>query len=259
MKAVALLTVTGMLIVGAHAAAAQDAPLVTDRPDFTESSEVVGPKVFQFESGFSYERSEKVGAITVPSSLARIGLTERSELRLGTDGYFSEGSGTARVNGIADFELGIKVRLFDQDQAGVDVAVIPIVSFPTGADGISSGGVDPTVKFTWARQLPSGFGLSGNYNVASLSDGDARFAQQALSVSLGHELPILGLVGYLEAFGFTPMARGSGSGWTLDGGVSRQIGGDLQFDIEGGRGLTADAPDWFIGFGFAIRGRWSAR
>lgn len=255
MKAVVIFTVTAIITIGAHAAAAQDAPLVTDRPDFTESSEVVGLKVFQFESGFSYERAEHVGAVTVPSSLARIGLTGRSELRIGTDGYFSEGRGGARVNGIADIELGVKLRLFNQDKAGVDIAVIPIVSLPTGADAVSSGGVDPTVKFTWARELPSGFGLSGNYNVASLSDGDERFAQQALSISLGHDLSFLGLGGYLETFGFTPMERGSGSGWTVDGGVSRQIGGDLQFDIEGGRGLTADAPDWFIGFGFAIRGR----
>lgn len=240
-------------------AAAQEAPLVTDRPDFTESSEVVGSRVVQFESGFSYERSGDVGSVTVPSSLARIGFGRRAELRLGTDGYFATGSGPARVSGIADLELGAKFRLFDQDRTGLDIAVIPIVSLPTGADGVSSGAVDPTVKFTWARELPRGFGLSGNYNIASLTDGDQRFTQQALSVSLGHDLAFADLGGYIEVFGFSPIEREAGDGWTLDFGVSRQIGGDFQLDLEGGRGLTQDAPDWFIGFGLSIRGRWSAR
>jgi len=28
----------------------------------------------------------------------------------------------------------------------------------------------------------------------------------------------------------------------------------MQFDVEAGVGLTAAAPDWFVGVGFAIRG-----
>lgn len=235
-------------------ALAQDVPLVTDRPDFTESSEVVGPQRLQFESGFAYERSAGRGSVTAPSSLARIGMGRRVELRVGTDGYFSEGEGLTRVNGIADMEVGVKVRLFDAARAGVDIAVIPMVSLPTGSDEVSAGHADPTVKFTWARDLPAGFGLSGNYNLSSLSSEDGRFGQQALSASLGHDLA-LGFGSYLEIFGFTPMAPGSGAGWTIDGGVSHQIGRNLQFDVETGRGVTAEAPDWFLGFGVAIRGR----
>jgi hypothetical protein len=254
-RTVVILTI---LLTLSRPSAAQEAPLVTDRPDFTESSEVVGPGILQIESGFSYARDSGIGEVTVPGSLLRIGLNKRSELRIGTDGYFTAGQGRNRLSGFSDVELAAKLRLFDRDRTGVDIAVIPLLSLPTGSSNVSSGGVDPTVKLTWARDLPAGIGVSGNYNVSSLSDAEGRFVQQALSVSFDHDLT-LGLGGYLEVFGFTPMARDAGAGWTIDSGVSRQIGGNLQFDVEGGRGLTDDAANWFVGFGVALRGRVHSR
>lgn len=244
------------LLFGAGEVTAQEPELVTDRPDFTESSETVGRGYIQIESGVSYERdgrgADRVGAVAAPVSLARIGIARRMELRLGTDGVLSSASGPERVTGVGDLEAGAKLRVLDQAQAGVDMTLIPMVSFPTGSDEVSSGQVDPTVKLTWARSLPSGFGVSGNYNVSSLTEAGRRFAQQALSVSLAHDL-LAGFGGYIEAFGFIPMARGTGSGWTIDGGISRLFGRNLQLDLEAGRGVTAEASDWFLGFGFAIR------
>ncbi len=148
------------------------------------------------------------------------------------------------------------LRLLNHETAGVDVAVIPMVSFPTGASGFSSGGIDPMLKLTWARELPVGFSATGNLNVASVSDEAGRFSQRAVSVSIGHDLAA-GWAGFLETFSFTPMNRGEATGVTLDFGVSRPIGHDLQFDVEAGHGLTATAPDWFIGFGISVRGRLS--
>jgi hypothetical protein len=81
--------------------------------------------------------------------------------------------------------------------------------------------------------------------------------QRAISASFGHELAG-GWEGFAEVYGFTPMERGEPSGVTLDWGVSRQVGHDLHFDVAAGRGLTAAAPDWFIGVGFAVRGRMSS-
>jgi len=56
-------------------------------------------------------------------------------------------------------------------------------------------------------------------------------------------------------FGFSRIERAAQPGVTIDWGVSHLIGGNLQFDVEAGRGVSADAPDWFAGFGVAVRGR----
>ena len=232
--------------------------MVTDRPDFTESSEVVGRGIFQFESGLTYEADGAARRQTMPAGLLRVGLSRRVELRLGGDGFLSQTDGAVRQSGHSDSEIGVKVRLFDESAAGFDMAIIPMFSVPTGSAGFTSGGYDPTLKLTFARSLPAGFGLSGNVNVSSVSDELGRFGQRALSLSAGHDL-VAGWGGFLEVYGSSPIERGARSGVTIDGGVSHRIGGNLQFDVEAGRGVSADASDWFAGFGFAVRGRLPGR
>jgi hypothetical protein len=57
--------------------------LVTDRPDFTESSEVVGHRIVQIETGLRVEQSAAAtGQVTTPQVLVRVGLGSRFELRL---------------------------------------------------------------------------------------------------------------------------------------------------------------------------------
>jgi hypothetical protein len=240
--------------------AAED-EMVTDRPDFTESSEVIPRGGFQFESGFNYEGDTRdgihKGSVTVPGALLRIGLGGRAELRIGGGGFLSEAAEGLRISGYSDLELGVKIRLLDQAKAGVDVAVIEMISLPFGAAGFTSGHLDPTLKVTWARRLPMGWAATGNVNFASISDDAGRFTQRAISASFGHDLPS-GWGGFVELYGFTPMEGAERTGVTLDWGVARPVGRGLQFDIELGRGFTAPAPDWFVGFGFAVRGRLTA-
>jgi hypothetical protein len=243
---------------GLPGAVQADTDMVTDRPDFTESSEVIPRGRFQFESGFNYETDGddelSRDGITAPAALLRIGLGGRTELRIGADGFLWQSAAGEVTSGYSDLELGLKIRLLDQEDAGIDVAVIPSASIPIGADRFTSGHVDPTVKLTWARELPAGFGVTGNINVALVSDAEGRYMQRAVSVSLGRDL-VGQWVGFVEAYGFAPMYRDTSAGITLDWGVSRQVGRSVQFDVEIGRGLTTAASDWFIGFGFAIRGK----
>ena len=226
---------------------------VTDRPDFTESSEVVGRGLVQVESGFVLEADQNSRAITTPAVLARIGLSRRMELRVGGEGFlrsWDRGQAGGAVFGGSDMEVGAKVRLLSFTHFAA--AVIPAVSIPTNNPNFSSGAYDPTVKATWSTVLPRDFGLSGNVNVSRPTDAVGRFTQTAVSVSLGHDLAG-GWGGYWEAFSFSPMERGADVGWTLNSGVTRSVGRDMQIDIEAGRGVTPDALDWFVGFGFAIR------
>ncbi len=233
--------------------------LVTDRPDFTESSDVVGTGIMQLEFGTSFEGDGQADArdrvVTTPLALLRVGVARRVELRFSSDGYsfnrLGSGLGQSTLRGQADMEVGAKVVLRD-GASGFGMAVIPMMSLPTGADGVSSGSVDPTVKFTWATTLPKDFGLSGNVNLSRLGDELGRYTEQALSFSLGHGLPA-GWGGYWEAYGFMPQGSDRASAWTLNTGVTHSIGGNAQLDLEIGRGVTAAAPDWFVGVGVGIR------
>jgi hypothetical protein len=232
--------------------------LVTDRPDFTESSLVVGAGIWQLETGMAYEGDEAGSrAFAAPQTLLRLGLSRRVELRLGAGGFLAEraGTGFSSTTGVSDFEVGAKVTVLDEARHGLGVSLIPIVSLPVGSDGFSSGGVDPTLKITWARELPRGFGLSGNVNVMAETEEDEHVGRHAWSFSLGHDL-LLGWGGYAEVYGFSSLERGGDAAWTVNGGLTRGIGGDRQFDISVGRGVTDAASNWFVSAGFSLRGAW---
>jgi hypothetical protein len=231
--------------------------LVTDRPDFTESSLVVGKGIWQLETGAIYGGEGAARAFAAPQALLRVGVSRNLELRFGTAGVLAErdGAGFENTVGGADFELGAKLTLLDEEKHGIAMSVIPIVSFPTGSTAFTSGGVDPTVKFTWARDLPSGFGLSGNFNVMSQTEEDQRFTRGAWSLSLGHDLAF-GWGGYAEVFGFSSLEKGGGQAWTFNGGVTHPVGPDRQVDITVGKGVSDAADDWFVSAGFSLRGGW---
>jgi Putative MetA-pathway of phenol degradation len=236
---------------------ASDIPdLVTDRPDFTESSQVVGAGVLQLESGVTFERDRDAavrnGMLSTPQ-LLRVGVSPRLEFRLASDALLSESVSVAtqhqQTTGGADTEIGLKYTLTEAPLNGFDFALIAAVSLPTGADGLSSGGYDPGIKFTWARDLPRGFGLSGNVNVASITVDESREWERSLSVSLGHPLGEQ-WGAYWETYGFV---SGEGCSCTFNTGVTRALGRHMQVDVAVGRGLTSSAPDWFAGVGFSIR------
>lgn len=234
--------------------------LVTDRPDFTESSQVVGPRILQLELGSALEfdgaGDDRSRTFTAPLALLRLGVSRTVELRFSADGdvfnAYGRGLGRVNVSGGSDMELGMKWAFLEKPGAGFAMAVIPMLSMPIGSEVMTSGTYDPTVKLTWAKDLPRDLALSGNVNVSRLSDTDGRFTEQAYSLSLGHSL-----VGpwnaYGEAYGFVTSGRDVGQAWTVNGGITRGIGGNFQIDVEAGRGVTAAAPNWFVSFGMAVR------
>ncbi len=259
------LTVMSTLGVFAATASAQSvegrAPeLVTDRPDFTESSDVVGAGIVQFEMGTTFESEGQADArdraMTFPLGLVRIGVARRLELRFSTDGYVVDSIGTgfsrSTARGQADMEVGAKYVFRETGQGGIAFAVIPMFSLPTGNELFTSGTVDPTVKFTWAADLPRDFSLSGNVNVSRLGDDLGRYTEHAVSASLGHDLKG-GWGGYWEVYGFMPQGRPGSAAWTVNTGITHGIGGNAQIDFEIGRGVTSAAPDWFVGTGLGIR------
>jgi hypothetical protein len=241
-------------VVRAAAPARTDLPeLVTDRPDYTESTDIVGKGVFQLESGFTVERSQGGSSLSGPELLMRVGLSKRLELRLGGDGFLRERTpGGERTTGRSDFDLALKIRLFDQGRHRPAISLIPILSAPVGSAYFSSGGYDPTLKVLLSKDLAKGFSLGGNVNFSSLSTPQGRFRQTAWSASLGHEIGG-GFGAYWEMFGFAPWDKDASAAWIANTGISRSIGKNMQVDVRVGKRLTDSGPNWFWGMGMAVR------
>lgn len=252
-------------------AAPLDEPLVTDRPDFTESTKTVPWGRMQLEGGYTYTADDEGGVRTgdhsFPEFLLRVGIVEDFEFRLGwlgwslTESMFTETNDAGRRvrtkqhdDGATDMSVGFKARLFDRDGFIPEFGIIGELSLPTGSSstGKTSGDVDPGVKLLWAYDLTDDLALSGNINFAVPTEEDGRFFQSAASISLAYGITDrLGV--YTEYFGIYPNARGSDCAHTLNGGFTYLLTDNLQFDIRSGVGLNEEADDCFVGAGFAIR------
>ncbi|HEY7600208.1 MAG TPA: hypothetical protein VH741_09800, partial [Candidatus Limnocylindrales bacterium] len=109
-----------VLALAAAPVTAQGVPdLVTDRPDQTESAEVVPVGTLQVELGALFTRDEtggeRIDVLEGPGSLVRWGLSPRFELRFGWPGWIEsevESAGARHDrSGAGDPELGAKLEL----------------------------------------------------------------------------------------------------------------------------------------------------
>jgi len=231
-------------------------PLVTDRPDFTESTDAVPRGHIQIEGGYTFTYNDAAGVITrshsAPELLLRVGLLNDVELRIAWPTYTRLDMTGPDADGLEDLVLGVKVKLVEQEGLVPHVGVIGEFTAPTGAGALTSDDVDPAVKLLWAYDVYDRVSVGGNVNFASLTENDDRFFQAAASLALG--VAVTERVGaYVEYFGFYPVSDGGGDAHSVNGGVTFLVNNNLQFDARVGLGLNENADDFFTGVGFALR------
>lgn len=247
----------------------EDRPLVSDRPDFTESTETVAPGRIQIEWGYTFtydsEQGERRRDHTAPELLIRVGLSLHVELRLGWEGY-KWTSEKLRVrdeqgrvfhvedsfDGANDVTIGMKAKFFEQSGLRPHLGLIAGVSLPSGSAHLTSGDVDPELVLAWAYDITDSFALAGNVGAAAVTEDGDRFFQS--SASLSAALGLSDHVGvYFEYFGLYPNARRSDCAHSINGGMTFLMTEDFQLDARIGFGLNEEADDFFAGLGFVVR------
>ena len=263
LRRTALLVIPVASWSGVQAWAAQTPPMATDRPDQTESAQLVPRGLFQFEAGGTHvvDREGSAPATRVSNvggALLRIGLLNPVELRVGFAGWQrASAEGGDATAGFGDLAAGTKVRIANGAGMSPAIAVIGGVLIPVGDSDFRAGGVDPSVRVALAHAL--GGGVSLGYNVGGVwttvtdGAGDESLETSLLySVALGRQL-LPKLAGFVEAFGVHGLADGAASWHALDGGITIPVRMNLQFDLSAGVGLSEGASDWFLSAGFAVR------
>lgn len=253
-------------IATAAPAAADDAELVTDRPDQTESAIVVPAGTLQVELGGLLTVDETGGdrleIVEGPGTLVRWGLSSRWELRLAwpgaIDAELRHATGRDRLSGAGDPELGAKAELAALDRgASLDLALLAHVTLPAGDDEVGSPRADPSVRLLGAHELGERIGLGWNagYETASFEDAAGRvhtLGRFVYTAALGFDLaPRWGA--FVELFGDLPASDPAPAAHSLDGGVTFALTPRLQLDLAAGLDLDGDAPDRFVGIGLSFR------
>jgi len=230
-------------------------PLVTDRPDATESSSVVGTGVFQLETGVAFAEDSGVTAQEYLSSLLRVGLDPRTELRLAWDGFINVSDGGP--DGAGDMAFGFKRYLREERGAAPEAALLVHLTAPVGDDAFSSDEFDPSFLFAFSHTLNERSSIG--YNVgASLATSEFLGRETTLSsidYSVAYGFDVAENLGaYVELFGSAGLSA-SDSPFNFNGGFAYLLDDDAQLDLFVGAGLNSDAPDVFGGFGFSRRWR----
>ena len=251
----AALVATSLPCAFAHAG---DDTIATDRPDFVESSDVVGHGRFQLETGLTADRHAQDGltvrTLTTPT-LFRLGIGDTTELRLETDGWTRvRSSDTSTVHGWSDLSLGIKWHVLDGAGATPGVAWLLHVDTPSGSRELRGDGLRPSLRAAIEWDLPQDFSLGvmpGLY--VDRSPAGKRYTGAILAATLGKEWSPR-WHSFLEIAGQQLASkRNGGSVVTLDTGLAFVATPTLQFDVEVSRGLSDAAPDLESGVGMAIK------
>ena len=240
-----------------------DDALVTDRPDFTEASSVVGYRRLQIEGGYTYAHDKSDGIATdehvLPELLMRYGLSDCVELRIGWVGYVSvtetvQATSTAtNSSGGTGLDLGFKVKCTDQQGWMPESAVIFGVTAPIGDPEIDSDRVGASAVGAYSWELNDWLSIGGNTGFFSVpSDGDY-FNLFAQSIAAGISLTDrLGMYQEWIMLVFDDAAD-SPTQHIYNGGFTFLVTPDLQLDWRAGIGLNEAADDFFTGVGFAVR------
>lgn len=234
--------------------------LVTDRPDFTESTSTIPRGHFQIEGGYTFTRQGDEDASSLGELLLRVGTGERVEARLGIGSYGQVDTGVpgaSKLSGYEDPSIGVKVRLNTDDPdllppGRPHMAFLLSTSVPVGSDDLTSDEWQPEGKLALGWDLTDRLSLSSNLIYGYPSDGDERFHQLGATLSAAFSLTDR-LGAYAEAFGFNKESLNGSSTTYLNGGLTFGVSNDVQLDVRVGAGLDDPSPNWFAGLGGAVR------
>jgi hypothetical protein len=259
-----LLAAAVLCLAQPSAQAAEDDTIVTDRPDFVESSKVVGKGRFQLETSFLLERDKndvsRDRTLSTPT-LLRFGVGDAFEFRVETDGRavarstdLFTGERTT-VAGYADTALGVKWHLLDENGIEPSLAMLVHADLPSGSPALRGQGVRPSLRFAAEWELPADLSLGVMPGIGvEHNDSGTHYNYGIFGVVLGKSFSDR-LRGFVEIA--TPqVARGVNGGTqaSFDIGAAYLLSDTCQIDTMLSRGLNRRTPDlsWTVGLSIKL-------
>jgi len=257
----------------ASLAQSEDHGIITDRPDATESPNTVEPGYVQIETGGYYTRYEAEGIKSEShgynTTLARIGLLENMELRLGVNyennrvtTTMGEASVKTDFKSFSPMLAGIKINLFEgqgfrggpgkTDFGFLGHLYLPFTSStpedmsPGGAEGMPQNtGAD--FRFSVGHELSDRSGLA--YNLGGQWAGDGSGMAFVYTLAYGYSLNEH-IGAYIEVYGDAPELSSANHYW--DAGFTYLAGWNLQYDLTFGRSIT-NGQDLLLSAGLSYK------
>lgn len=224
-------------------------PIQCDRPDQTETPSIVPPKMFQVETGFSFQKNNSNSTtLSMPSTLWKYSVNENFELRLITE-FVIEKSNTEKINGLTPIYIGFKTKLTEEKGIFPKTSFIGHVGLPNAAStNFKTDFLAPEFRFAFQHNLTKKMSLS--YNLGAEWDGFIAQPTYLYTCATGYTISEK-IGSYLEFFGFIPQNKKTSH--TFDGGITYLITNNFMIDLSSGIGITKNAPKNYFAFGISFR------
>ncbi|HYA63153.1 MAG TPA: transporter [Candidatus Sulfotelmatobacter sp.] len=228
-----------------------NAPVIisTDRPSVANSSAVVPQSGLQVENGLLLTNTQGQYVLDLPETSFRYGLLNTTELRLAVPDYYHNfSSSPSAASGFGDTALGVK-QFLGLLPGGFNLSAIFFLSFPTGAQEISSHGYDPGLQFPWSRPLSQHWTVAGQvaFYWPTLAGTHNFTGETTFFFDRQLTKPWDAFVEYAGDF----PERG-GSRQFLHFGTAYKLAPHHQIDFHVAVGLSNAAPHAYVGFGYSF-------
>lgn len=240
-----------LLSISIHA---QIPPIDTDRPDQTESVNLVPKNWLQFEAGFNFQKNNShEKEFLLPTLLSKYGLSKRIELRLITPIKTTSSllipSGTLNETGLDVPEIGAKISLIEEKKMLPKTSFIFHIGIPAfTSDKFKPDKVAPNFRFTMQHTLSSVTALG--YNLGCEWDGFTDDPAYIYTLTMGFNLSKK-WYSYIEGFG--AFKKQISPEHNVDGGLAYFINDNFKLDVSGGLGVSPNAPKYYISLGASAR------
>jgi Putative MetA-pathway of phenol degradation len=234
-------------------ALAQDTTIDADRPHVGTGPYVVAPGEVQFELGVLWQGVTDIRTFGSPV-LMRVGVIDRVELRLSSDGLLARSRPGEDTYGVGNAQVGAKIRLWgSRDEPFFSVMPTIGLGLASREKGFGSGASDATLTWLLAHPVGERLHLETNYGVGAIGDGDSHFTQHLLTGAVVLQTTRR-VQTYVEAAWWSRQERNGSAVSFIDYGVIAAIQPRLLMDAGAYSGVTPATADWgvFSGVSFAF-------
>ncbi len=229
-------------------------PIITDRPDQTESPFLVPQWHVQVEAGVQQGAAGRTREVDLPTLLARIGITEYAELRLGGTNTLTYTTGSDPIDGAWTNSVfaGMKTPIYSGKKGITQIGFIGhigVQTFDWAFTTESSSSLTPDFRFCVQHSLTDKYALSYNAGCA----WDPFTYTPAYIYTLSNAYAFTDRLGAFVEFYGQFSSDEYEAGHLFDSGLTYLIRENMQLDISGGVGMTEWAQDWFLSAGYSLR------
>ena len=234
--------------------------LNSDRPSISQSPKIIPRGTIQLETGYEFEKDEtalnQVKHTLYPTTLVRIGILKKAELRLNAD-YEKDiteimGSTDAidTERGFNNVQVGTKIDIIEGQGAMPDIGFIGVITLPVGNQVLRPPHVAPEGALLFNNKISEKVEIQYNAGYRKSQEQGEYHGEAFYAIS--GSVKITDQVEWgLEFAG--QKSKDATAENLLDTSFLLKILPNLQMDIIGGLGLNKSSPDYFAGGGVTWR------